>query len=114
MAAGHKLEVIMSKQQLNVRISDAAREKLDALTQRYGTQTTVIEIAIDHMYREETTMYDHMPIDDLRDRFLGAYTSNDPDEIRENVMRWTQDDVELQDRIDIGEAQIIIGRLISK
>lgn len=46
----------MAKKQISMRISDASKDKLDRLADRYGTQTTVIEIAIDRMYREEIPM----------------------------------------------------------
>lgn len=42
----------MSKQQVNIRISDATREKLDALTSVYGTQAEVVAVAIDRMYQQ--------------------------------------------------------------
>lgn len=42
------------KQQVNVRISDATREKLDWLTERHGTQAEVIAVAIALLHvREE-------------------------------------------------------------
>ena len=41
------------KQQLNIRISDATRAKLEKLTADYGTRTTAVEIAIDRMYRQD-------------------------------------------------------------
>lgn len=48
------------KQQLNARISDATRDKLDALTAIYGTQAEVIAVAIDRLYqKEQGTMNDY-------------------------------------------------------
>ena len=41
------------KAQTTVRMSDATRAKLDRLTTVHGTQTEVIALAIDRMYREE-------------------------------------------------------------
>ena len=41
----------MTKEQLNVRISSATRNKLDYLTDRHGTQTEAVAIAIDRLYR---------------------------------------------------------------
>jgi predicted DNA-binding protein len=43
----------MTKQQVNIRVSDATRAKLDALTKRYGTQAEVVAVAIDRLYRTE-------------------------------------------------------------
>ena len=43
------------KQQLNIRLSEPARRKLEALTQKYGSQTIVCEIAIDRLYQQEVT-----------------------------------------------------------
>ena len=40
------------KQQLNVRVSKATREKIDFLTDKlYGTQTETVTIAIDRLYQ---------------------------------------------------------------
>jgi len=47
------------KQQLNVRISDATREKLDHLTDRHGTQTEAVAIAINRLYEKEKQMSEH-------------------------------------------------------
>ena len=41
------------KKQLNVRISDATRSKLDTLTQRHGTTTEAVAVAIDRLYQDE-------------------------------------------------------------
>lgn len=38
------------KTQLNARISEATRAKLDALTVVYGTQAEVLAVAIDRLY----------------------------------------------------------------
>lgn len=38
------------------RLSDASIEKLLALTERYGTQTTVVEVALDRLYEQEIAM----------------------------------------------------------
>ena len=40
------------KKQVNVRVSEATREKLDFLTSRYGTQTEVVAVAIDRLYAD--------------------------------------------------------------
>jgi len=41
------------KKQTSIRLSDAAVWKLTALTERYGNQTTVIEVALDRLYTTE-------------------------------------------------------------
>lgn len=41
------------KRRFSAWLSPAAKAKMDALAQRYGTQAVVLEIAIDRMYREE-------------------------------------------------------------
>jgi len=63
----------MAKNQVNVRISDYTRERLDILTIRHGTQTEAVAIAIDRLYVEEigdgTVLYDM-----ARDRVRGSET----------------------------------------
>gem|GEM_PF-5511520 len=46
----------MTKNQTNVKLSDATRQRLEALAGRYGTITTALEVAIDRMHREELGM----------------------------------------------------------
>jgi len=41
------------KQQVNIRLSDATREKLDQLTKQYGTQTEVMAVAIDRLFKQQ-------------------------------------------------------------
>ena len=41
------------KKQTTIRMSEATREKLAKLAARYGTQTEVVAVAIDRLYREE-------------------------------------------------------------
>ena len=41
------------KKRYSAWLSEATKEKLVELAHQYGTQATVIEIAIDRMYREE-------------------------------------------------------------
>jgi len=43
----------MSKKQVNVRMSDATRSKLNELTERYGTQAEAVAVAIDRLYQQE-------------------------------------------------------------
>lgn len=40
------------KQQLNVRISEASRVKLDSLTAIYGTQAEAIAVAVDRLWQD--------------------------------------------------------------
>jgi hypothetical protein len=39
-----------AKKLVAARLSDETRRKLDELTERYGTQTTVLEVAISMLY----------------------------------------------------------------
>ena len=41
------------KQQINARLSESARDKLEFLSGRYGTQTTALEVAIDRLFQME-------------------------------------------------------------
>ena len=41
------------KAQVNARISEATRAKLNALTAIYGTQAEVLAVAIDRLYQSE-------------------------------------------------------------
>ena len=55
------------KQQINARLSDSAREKLESLAARYGTQTTALEVAIDRLYQMEQgqqrwTIFEHKSV----------------------------------------------------
>lgn len=43
----------MAKQQTNIRMSTATREKLDTLTIRYGTQAEAVAVAIDRLFQQE-------------------------------------------------------------
>ena len=57
------------KQQINARLSESAREKLEALAARYGTQTTVLEVAVDRLFQmeqgqERWTLYEHKSVKD--------------------------------------------------
>lgn len=50
------------KQQLNVRVSKATREKIDFLTDRlYGTQAEVIAVAIDRLYQARIAIKQSLP-----------------------------------------------------
>ncbi len=43
----------MPKTQVNARLSDYTRERLDVLTAKHGTQTEVLAIAIERLYGAE-------------------------------------------------------------
>ena len=43
------------KKQINVRLSEPGQLKLAELSQIYGSQTIVVEMAIDRLYRKEVT-----------------------------------------------------------
>jgi hypothetical protein len=56
------------KQQLNVRVSESTRQKLDALTKRYGTQAEALSVAIDRLFlQEENTMSQKRTYDNLQE-----------------------------------------------
>jgi hypothetical protein len=42
----------MKKRQVNARVSDATRTKLDELTAIYGTQAEALAVAIDRLWQE--------------------------------------------------------------
>jgi CheY-like chemotaxis protein len=42
----------VAKQQVNVRFSDLTRDKLDFLSEYYGTQAEAMAVAVDRLYRE--------------------------------------------------------------
>lgn len=44
------------KTQVNARLSEVAISKLEWLTERYGTQTTALEVAISNLYDKENAM----------------------------------------------------------
>jgi DNA-binding NarL/FixJ family response regulator len=48
----------MVKHQVNVRVSDLTRDKLDFLSEYYGTQAEAVAIAIDRLYRETRYGYE--------------------------------------------------------
>lgn len=43
----------MTKRQVNVRVSEGTRTKLDYLADRYGTQAEAIAVAIELLYTRE-------------------------------------------------------------
>ena len=43
----------MTKHPTSIRLSGPARDKLDKLTELYGSQTIAIEVAIDRLYHQE-------------------------------------------------------------
>ena len=49
----------MAKRMISARLSDASHDKLSWLSDRYGTQTSALEVAIDRLYNSErrATMY---------------------------------------------------------
>lgn len=44
----------MTKQQVNVRVSEGTRTKLDYLADRYGTQAEAVAVAIELLYSRDT------------------------------------------------------------
>lgn len=51
----------MTKQQVNVRLSEGTREKLDYLTTRYGTQVEAVAVAIEFLYSRDTAKTAEQP-----------------------------------------------------
>jgi DNA-binding NarL/FixJ family response regulator len=47
----------MAKHQVNVRVSDLTRDKLDFLSECYGTQAEAVALAVDRLYRESRYGY---------------------------------------------------------
>lgn len=40
------------KKQFNVRVSEVTQERIDFLTEKYGTKTAVIEVAVTLLYTQ--------------------------------------------------------------
>lgn len=78
----------MPKTAESFRLSDPAREKLTALAEVYGNKTTVVELAIDRMHREEMIMKRNSTNSYAYDMYVDR--SADPREIA----MWTQDQIE--------------------
>ena len=55
----------MAKHQVNVRVSDLTRDKLDFLSEYYGTQAEAVAISIDRLYRETRFGYEDLTTLDL-------------------------------------------------
>lgn len=49
------------KGQVNIRVSEATRAKLDWLAKCYGTQAEAVAVAIDRMYRKERSTMSTSP-----------------------------------------------------
>jgi stress-induced morphogen len=62
----------MAKQQISIRISERGKAKLDALAERFGNQTTAIEIALDRLYQQETEMEHQFSEQDIEDALFAA------------------------------------------
>lgn len=50
-----------AKKQLNIRVSEKTREKIDSLTELYGTQTEVVSIAVDRLHQDDVVNVLHCP-----------------------------------------------------
>jgi len=107
----------MSKAQVNVRLSDAGKMKLNKLTEIYGTQTSAVEVAIDRMYQQEfpqeETMTGNFTInEDKLDEVVSIFNRDtDPqatDEIikAEIVADWNEGDEHQQWINDASPAEI--------
>jgi len=68
----------MAKEQVNVRVSEYIRWKLDALTARHGTQTEAVAIAIERLFAAEfpdgAGLYEMARDRVQRDRLLTEYS----------------------------------------
>lgn len=63
------------KHQVNIRISEATRAKLDALTARYGTQAEAVAVAIDRLYNAEAQAQNGP--EDMMARYEVTYRTKD-------------------------------------
>jgi DNA-binding NarL/FixJ family response regulator len=94
----------MAKHQVNVRISDLTRDKLDFLSEYYGTQAEAMAVAIDRLYRETRYGYgdDALPgkeasdgkhksddamLSDLAEERIRVLIVDDEPHVRENIMK---------------------------
>jgi DNA-binding NarL/FixJ family response regulator len=87
----------MSKQQVNVRVSDLTRDKLDFLSEYYGTQAEAVALAVDRLYRETRYGYGEgglpeQPTDeDITSSQPGAgirvLVVDDEPHVRENIIK---------------------------
>ncbi len=94
----------MAKHQVNVRVSDLTRDKLDFLAEYYGTQAEAVAVAIDRLYRETRYGYgddalpgketspreykgDETTFSDLAEERIRVLIVDDEPHIRENIMK---------------------------
>lgn len=86
----------MAKQQMNVRVSDLTRDKLDFLSEYYGTQAEAVALAVDRLYRETRYGYGEgglpeQPTEDITSSQPGAgirvLVVDDETHIRENIVK---------------------------
>ncbi|MCP5101135.1 MAG: response regulator, partial [Chloroflexi bacterium] len=56
----------MAKKQVNMRISEMTRDKLDFLSTYYGTQAEAIAVAVDRLYQETRYGYGDYGMSDLQ------------------------------------------------
>ena len=88
----------MAKQQVNVRVSDLTRDKLDFLSEYYGTQAEAVAVAVDRLYRETRYGYGEGGLPERRtsgDRLLDAADAagirvlvvDDEPHVRENIKK---------------------------
>ena len=92
----------MAKHQVNVRVSDLTRDKLDFLSEHYGTQAEAMAIAVDRLYRETRYGYGEGDLPERRtsdDRLpdvadaagIRVLIVDDEPHIRENIKRMVFD-----------------------
>jgi DNA-binding NarL/FixJ family response regulator len=87
----------MAKRQVNVRVSDLTRDKLDFLSEYYGTQAEAVALAVDRLYREtrygygESDLPERPTDEDLASKQPGAgirvLVVDDETHVRENIVK---------------------------
>ncbi|MCP4423165.1 MAG: response regulator transcription factor [Chloroflexi bacterium] len=72
----------MAKQQVNIRVSDMTRDKLDYLSTLYGTQAEAVAVAVDRLLQEHgsDTMSDSEMIKKMKEVLADYPESNASDE----------------------------------
>jgi len=96
------------KQQLNIRVSDATKYQLDQLCQmRTTTQTEVIAIAIDRMYREEKTQMETRKLTELEIELFPGDASVDAAIQRHGTWYYADSNPTADDPAGLADAQFV-------
>lgn len=109
----------MTKTQIHIRASDATREKLEALAQRYGTKTEAVAVAVDRLHNSEIGGREMFRIDrDKLAEVVALFNAQVDPRAEDHIIRaeicadWNEGD-EHQDWIDNASAQEIVDWLAS-